>query len=91
MPLGSFPDFPYQQKKIDLEKGDTVLLLSDGLEEMFNEDGETLGGEQVKSLFKASGQKSPQEIISNLKMTGESWAGDRPRADDVTMVVFRSK
>ncbi len=91
MPLGSFPDFPYQQKHVDLEPGDAVLLLSDGLEEMFNEEGEILGEEHVKTLVAEAGRKPVEEIISHLKQAGDAWAGARPRADDVTMVVMKMK
>jgi serine phosphatase RsbU (regulator of sigma subunit) len=50
MPLGSFPNFKYEQKKIALHPGDTVLFLSDGLEEMFDPQGEILGAGRVKEL-----------------------------------------
>jgi serine phosphatase RsbU (regulator of sigma subunit)/ketosteroid isomerase-like protein len=91
MPLGSFPDFPYRQKELALHPGDTVLLLSDGLEEMFNEQGETLGAEQVKTLFAEVGHESPQQIIGQLKLAGAAWAGERVAQDDVTMVVVKVK
>ncbi|MFQ5676646.1 MAG: PP2C family protein-serine/threonine phosphatase, partial [bacterium] len=91
MPLGCFPDFSYQQQELGLQTGDVVLLLSDGLEEMFNEKGETLGDKQVKRLFAEVGRKSPQQIIAHLKRAGASWAGGRAQVDDVTMMVVRMK
>lgn len=52
MPLGGFVNFPYKEKKLHLKKGDTVLLMSDGFEEMFNPQNEMLGDEEVKRFSK---------------------------------------
>ncbi len=41
MPLGSFSNFPYKQQELTLNPGDALVLLTDGLEEMFNPQGET--------------------------------------------------
>ena len=91
MPLGSFPEFPYQQKNVSLSTGDTILFISDGLEEMFNDKDETLGTDQVKTLFAEAGRTSPAQIIAHLQQAGAAWAGARPQVDDVTMVVVRMK
>ena len=91
MPLGGVADFPYQEKKLQLSEGDTVLFLSDGFEEMFNPQDEMLGDEQVKKLFEAVAAKSAEEIIEHLKKAGEAWANGRAQEDDVTFVVIKVK
>ncbi len=89
MPLGSFPNFKYEQKKIALEPGDTVLFLSDGLEEMFDPQGEILGAARVKALVAEAGQKPCEQVIAYLKNAGKVWANGRAQEDDVTMVVVK--
>lgn len=89
MPLGSFPDFAYRQSEFGLEKDDVLLLLSDGLPEMFNEQQEELGDAAVKSIFAASARKSPEQIIQDLVAAGNRWAGDKPQADDVTLLAIK--
>jgi serine phosphatase RsbU (regulator of sigma subunit) len=91
MPLGGFENFPYKDKKLRLNKGDTVLFLSDGFEEMFNPQDEILGGEQVRMLFEEIAAKSPEEIIEHLKKAGEDWAKGRDQEDDVTFVVIKMR
>jgi serine phosphatase RsbU (regulator of sigma subunit) len=51
MPLGSFVGFPYREEEVRLERGDTVLLMSDGFPELFNEAGEMLGYEEAAAAF----------------------------------------
>jgi len=91
MPLGGVGNFPYKDKKLHLSAGDTVLFMSDGLEEMFNPQDEMLGEEQVKMLFEEAAADSPEEIIEHLKKAGEAWANGRAQQDDVTFVVVKIK
>lgn len=91
MPLGSFPDFPYQQKQLVLHKQDTLLLLSDGLSEMFNRNKEEFGEERVKSIFSTCGGDSSDQIIDRLIEAGEKWASGLAQADDVTLLVIKRR
>jgi serine phosphatase RsbU (regulator of sigma subunit) len=91
MPLGSFLQFPYQQKMISLFDGDTIVLMSDGFLERFNDRMETMEDSRVKEIVKEVGDKSPQEIIDHLSKEGEVWANGRPQDDDVTFVVIQVK
>jgi serine phosphatase RsbU (regulator of sigma subunit) len=91
MPLGSFDNFPYKLTKLNLNKDDTILFMSDGFQEMFNEQGEIIGDERVIAGFKACARRSPEEIISELNKLAENWAGNRPQEDDMTLMVIRFK
>jgi serine phosphatase RsbU (regulator of sigma subunit) len=89
MPLGSFSDFPYASEKLKLKKGDTLLFMSDGFQEMFNENGEILGDERAIDGFKSCAEDSPEEIISKLTKIAEKWAGTHPQEDDMTLMVIK--
>ena len=91
MPLGSFPDFPYQQCTITLAPGDTVLLMSDGYLELLNERGEMLEGSRVRALFEEAAGDTPDAVIDHLRRAGNAWANNRPLNDDVTFVVLKRK
>ncbi len=89
MPLGSFPNFPYQQKELGLNAGDTVLFMSDGFPEMFNQQGEILGEERAKAVFEETARESPEQIITHLVKAGITWANGRAQEDDVTFVAVK--
>ena len=89
MPLGNFLNFPYQQKEILLSEGDSVVLMTDGYPEMFNDKQETLSYPRVKEIVRETGDKSPQEIIDHLLERGEEWADGTAQQDDVTFVVLK--
>jgi serine phosphatase RsbU (regulator of sigma subunit) len=91
MPLGAFYDFPYQKIATDLCKGDVILIMSDGLTEMFNSQKETYGMEQVVETFRKSAEKNAEEIIQHIFDESKSWAGETRLVDDLTIVVLKIK
>jgi len=91
MPLGAHVGFPYTQKETALAPGDTILLMSDGLSELFNQSEEVLEYSRVRELFKEAVETSPDAIIAHLTGAGEKWSNGRPHNDDITFVVVKVK
>jgi len=91
MPLGAMNDFPYSLKESHLEKGDTVLLLTDGLPELKNESNEMYGYDKTKTEFHSVGEKEPEEIVDHLKNSASQWVNGKEPDDDVTFVVIKVK
>lgn len=90
MPLGAVESFSYETIETDLAPGDTVLLMSDGLPELFNESNEILDYPLIVESFRRAGRESPEQIIRTLLSTGDNWRGDRKQEDDITLVVLRA-
>ena len=91
MPLGTMDKFPYEKKETTLNPGDTILLMSDGLPELENKDGETYGYKRIRNGFEDVADKSPDDIVSYLKNEGASWIDYENPGDDVTFVVLKVK
>ena len=91
MPLGSLNDFPYTIKESHLEKGDTILMVSDGLPELTNVNKEMYGYDRTKTEFHLVGEKEPDEIVEHLKNSGSQWLNGKEPDDDVTFVVIKVK
>ena len=79
LPLGAMKGSKYALKEINYEKGDTLLLMSDGFAELKNKNQEQYGYERVKEEFKSVVQKSSNEIIEHLKNSATR-VGKRRRA-----------
>ena len=91
MPLGTMENFPYELKEMELLKGDTLLLMSDGFPELQNEHNEVYGYKRARNSFEEVAEKEPEEIITYLKEEGSRWVNDRDPDDDVTFVVIKIK
>jgi len=83
------PDVAYNQSSSDLASGDTLLLMTDGYFELFNEDDEILDLPNVKKFFAECARRSPKEIIDYLVEKGREWSKSRPQNDDITFVVAK--
>ena len=91
MPLGGFIGAERQEASYELQSGDTVLLMSDGLPEMLNPENEMLDYPKTKELFEEIADQSPKAIIDHLFKASASWADGEPQADDITLIVIKMK
>jgi len=91
MPLGTFSDFPYSLVESSIKTGDTILMMSDGFPELFNENKEMFGYKRTRNLFEELATETPEVIITKLKDAGSEWVNNREPDDDVTFVVIKFK
>ena len=87
LPLGSFREESYEQIKLQLEPGDQVVLMSDGLPETADDELHPLGYERVEELVKENGHRRGEDLIQRLLEAARQHAGSGPPDDDVTLVV----
>ena len=90
-PLGAMKETKYLLKEINYEKGDTLLLMSDGFAELKNEKNEQYGYDRVKKEFLSVAQKNPDEIVEHLNDSASEWIIGVEPDDDVTFVVIKVK
>jgi sigma-B regulation protein RsbU (phosphoserine phosphatase) len=91
MPLGATDKIIFTQKRIDLNPGDTLLLLSDGLPELFNDKREMFDFIRVKEILLKNSEKTSADIISELKDEADKWRNGLEQNDDITFVVVKCK
>ena len=91
MPLGSVSGYPYRERELTPGSGDVVVLMSGGLPERFNYEGEMFDYWRTMKALAESAASSSSEIIEGLVSAGEAWAEGRPQDDDVTFVVLKVK
>ena len=91
MPLGGVIGTERQETSFELQSGDTVLMMSDGLPEMLNPENEMLDYPKTMELFTEVADKSPKTIIRHMFEASSSWAKGKPQEDDITLVVIKVK
>src|SRR5205814_3456525 len=78
--LGVFPDPDIADQAVDLARGDTLLLFTDGVTEersgsrLFGEDG-------VAAVLERSAGLAPEELVTNLSEAVVEFRPDAPRDD----------
>ncbi len=91
MPLGAMRKFSYQVVEKELNSGDTLLLLTDGLPEQMNSNDEMFDYTRVKNNFKEFAECVPDAIIKKLVDLGDEWMGGGVQADDISFIVIKVK
>lgn len=90
-PLGALSNYSFKQTEIDFRSGDTLLLMSDGFVELFNQNDEMLGMERVKKLFREAVTNSAGQIIESMNEAGIQWRQGRGQEDDMTFILLKFK
>jgi serine phosphatase RsbU (regulator of sigma subunit) len=89
MPLGTMANFPYEERHLTLQRGDALILMSDGFPERFNNDDEVLGYDVAQAACVHVGGMTAHEIIGHCVKKAEEWADGALLNDDMTFVVVR--
>ncbi len=90
VPLGAMKDYRYQVREEVFERGDTLLLLSDGLPELKDPNGLIFDYPRVEQAFREVAMDEPQNIVDHLVSTGENWRQDIQLEDDITFMVIKA-
>ncbi len=89
MPLGAHLGLKYKIRKTHIQPGDTILLMTDGFAELFNDKKEIMDYPRVKEIFRNHANKAPQAVIDQLLRAGENWQNGQKQQDDFTFVVIK--
>lgn len=90
LPLGVEPgiEFP-EPTRLELAPGDLLILLTDGLFESPNDQGERFGLDRLRTAIRDAADLDADEIIRHLTGASLAFSGGVPPEDDVTLVVVK--
>lgn len=81
-------DVTVQEKR--LFRGDTILMATDGVSEVMDDDGVELGDTDIyKKTLVAGASKTPQEFVNDIVDLIWKYNGDKKLHDDVTMMIAK--
>lgn len=89
MALGILADFPYPTREISLDKGDLVLIYTDGVTEAANASGELFGEARLRQLVHELESASAREAVDTLSDRISAFTGAEPQSDDITVVALK--
>lgn len=74
---------------LELNRGDLLVLATDGFFEWANSQGELFGPMRSEEVIRTSKEKQPREIISALYQATLAFSGGTKQQDDLTAVVIK--
>jgi sigma-B regulation protein RsbU (phosphoserine phosphatase) len=87
--LGVLDHVEYQEHEVRLERGDTLLLYTDGLTEAFNEQKEEFGLERVLAVARTHHAQPTPGLLQALTDAVEAHVSGAEVFDDLTIVVVK--
>jgi len=87
IPLGIEASLPYQETKINYQKGDKLILFTDGIIEGMNKSGIEYGFERFAESIKENRKGSAKDMGKALIKEFQSFTVDSVKDDDVTILV----
>jgi PAS domain S-box-containing protein len=87
--IGLGAEHGYMSKTVPLEPGDLLVLASDGVVETMDENGHLLGFGRLETILRQAPVSSAEAMQFHLLEAVVDFAGERERADDMTIVVVR--
>ena len=90
VPAGVFPEWEFSRQQIQLKRGATLFLYTDGLNEAEDIDHNQFEMDRVMETAKAAGN-SPQELIAAMSAAVAQFVGNAEQSDDLTMFAIQKK
>ena len=89
LPLGIAKEADYVSVAVEVERGDVLLLYTDGVVDAENRQGEPFGIKRLQAALRQQGGLPAQAMCSALEQCVLDHAGGQPAFDDLTLVALR--
>jgi sigma-B regulation protein RsbU (phosphoserine phosphatase) len=87
--LGCLENVNFEEQKVSIQKGDTLLVFSDGISEAMDPDFQEFGETRLVGLLENNREKSAREIIDIIIDGVTGFSGEAPQTDDMTLMVLK--
>jgi serine phosphatase RsbU (regulator of sigma subunit)/pSer/pThr/pTyr-binding forkhead associated (FHA) protein len=90
-PVGITPDGNYREGWAQMEKGDVLVIYSDGASECLDEQGEEFGEARMIEIIQKHRQRTAAGIRDRIEQALTQFAGKAKSVDDLTLVIVKRK
>lgn len=87
--LAGMEGIRYRKNEYQLEKGDVIFLYTDGVTEAMNSANELYGEDRLIKVLERNADSDTQRICDAVKADVDSFVGDAPQFDDITMLCLK--
>ena len=91
-PLGVRPKAHYEQKELQMSKGDVLFMYTDGVTEAENNEGKLYSNERLEEFLNSTDKDLQlEEILAAVRQSIKVHADGAKQSDDITMLAIRYK
>jgi len=89
--LGIMDDFPYQQEELTLNKGDAIVLYTDGVTEAVSFESGMFTTDRLEQAIRKVPSDVPKAIVNHIVQDVEEFSTGVAQFDDITVLVLTYK
>ncbi|MDE3187902.1 MAG: SpoIIE family protein phosphatase [Acidobacteriota bacterium] len=89
LPLGVREGEIYEQRSVQCQPGDLLLLFSDGVTEARNQQGDPFGTDRLEECVRANRDLDPADLVAVIRNAVRDFTGTDRLRDDLTSVAVR--
>ncbi|MDY2594253.1 MAG: SpoIIE family protein phosphatase [Oliverpabstia sp.] len=89
--LAGMEGIRYREGCVQLEPGDKIFQYTDGVTEATDSKNELYGMDRLTSILNRNVDKTPMELLPEVKKDIDAFVGDAPQFDDITMLCLEYK
>ena len=79
----------FEEKTLDLQEGDLLVLYTDGVTEAMNTANQEYGRRRLEKLIQQVEGLPVRQVIQKIRLSLEEFIEGKPLTDDTTIVVGR--
>ncbi|HSQ94040.1 MAG TPA: SpoIIE family protein phosphatase, partial [Methanoregula sp.] len=87
--IGLVDDPQYEERSVSLNRGDLLVLYTDGVTEAINSREEMFSEERLRALISEQRGLPAAELVAAIQQAVALFSGDAPQFDDITIMVLR--
>jgi sigma-B regulation protein RsbU (phosphoserine phosphatase) len=89
--IGAIEGLTFNPGSLKMEKGDMLVMYTDGVNEAVNNDFEEYGDQRLLNTLSQLQGKACQETIDGLLDSVKTFTDGAPQSDDITLLSFKRK
>jgi phosphoserine phosphatase RsbU/P len=90
-PVGMFPEAEYESAAVKLEKGDFLVIYTDGVSEAVNVKAEMFEEERLSHLLENFQGQTVEQLAEVIRDSVKTFTEGAPQSDDITILVVQYK
>lgn len=87
---GNVFDNVIEEKQMALQKGDMIVLYTDGVTEALDDTDQEFGMDRLIEAIHSCANQTAEETVANIETRVRRFIGQRAQNDDITLVVIRA-
>ena len=87
--VGVFDDLEYQEDSLQLERGDTLVMFTDGVTEAADAECKEFGAERLDAILRQQASADCRQTVEAIKAGIKTFVGNAEQSDDITMLAVK--